>query len=178
MRSMQIKGFEELEEQLRLAGTAAQGIAKASLYEGAGLMANAIRKGLDGIKTEPFHYAKDGEKRLPSPQEKAAVLAARYGIAKHEGSGAEVSTVVGISSRGVTAVTMSKDYEHKGGYIHRMGAGEKDIPVAVLLRSIETGTSFMTGQPVVRKAINGAKSAAASRIVAEAESRLQKIFKD
>ena len=67
MRSMQISGLDELSDKLTLAGSAAQGIAKASLYEGAGVMADAIHAALDGIKTEPFHYAKDGEKRLPSP---------------------------------------------------------------------------------------------------------------
>ena len=160
MRSMQISGLDELSDKLTLAGSAAQGIAKASLYEGAGVMADAIHAALDGIKTEPFHYAKDGEKRLPSPAEKAAVLSAKFGVAKHQGSGAEVNTVVGITG---------------SGYVDLAG---KRLPAAMLIRSIQSGTSFMTAQPVVRKAINGAKGAAAAKIAAEGEARLQKIFKD
>ena len=161
MRSMQITGLDELTEQLTQAAEHAQGIAKASLYEGAGVMANAMHAALNQIKTEPFRYVPEGgTKRLPSPEEKAAVLAARFGVAKHGGSGAEVNTVVGLAG---------------SGYGHLVGT---DVPAAEVLRAIQSGTSFMQAQPVVRKAINGAKGAAAAKIAAEAEARLQKIFND
>lgn len=160
MRTMQMTGLDELSDKLALAERAAQGIAKASLYEGAGVIASAMRQGLDQIETEPFRWATSDNKRLPSPEEKAAVLRAKFGIAKHAGSGAEVNTVVGIAG---------------SGYKKMVG---RSTPVAVLLRSIQSGTSFMVAQPVVRKAINRAKGEASAKIAAEAEARLQQIFKD
>lgn len=159
MRAMQITGLDEFSDKLTQAGEHATGIAKAALYEGAGVIADAIRGSLDEIQTGPFHWAKDGETRLPSPEEKAAVMSAKYGVAKHQGSGAEINTVVGI-----------------GGSGYKMVAGKR-VPVAVILRSIQSGTTYMRPQPVVRKAINRAKSAAAGKIAAEAEARLQKILK-
>ena len=178
MRSMQITGLDELSDKLTLAGNAAQGIAKASLYEGAKIMADAMHASLNQIKTEPFRYVPEGgEKRLPSPQEKAAVLASRFGVAKHSGSGAEVDTVVGLSTTDYVTIAESANYEHKGGYVHRMGHKE-DVPAAMLLRAIQSGTSFMVAQPVVRRAINSAKGAATAKIAAEGEARLQKIFND
>lgn len=164
MRSMQISGLDELDEQLTLAGNAAQGIAKASLYEGANIMANAIHSGLDRIQTEPWRYATDSDKRLPSPEEKAAILSAKFGVAKHEGSGAEVNTVVGLTG---------------SGYVELQGkSGSRRVAAALLLRSIQSGTSFMKAQPIVRRAVNGAKGAATAKIAAEGEARLNKIFND
>lgn len=154
-------GIDELSEKFVLAERAAQGIAKASLYEGAKVMADAIHASLDTIQTEPYHYVPEGgAKRLPSPAEKAAVQAAKFGVAKHSGSGSEVNTVVGIAG---------------SGYVEVAG---KTKPAAMILRSIQSGTSFMTAQPVVRKAINRSKGAAGAAIAAEADARLQKIFKD
>ena len=160
MRTMQMTGLDELSDKLALAERAAQGIAKASLYEGAGVIADAIRGSLSQIKTEPYRYANSDNKRLPSPEEKALVVNAQYGVAKHQGSGAEVNTVVGIAGDGYGMI------------------GNKRVPVAMVLRSIQSGTSFMVAQPVVRKAINRAKGEASAKIAAEAEARLQQIFKD
>ena len=161
MRSLTTYGLDELIANFDKAEAAAQGIAKASLYEGAAIVADAIHASLDSIQTESFHFVPEGgEKRLPSPEEKAAAKAAKFGVAKHRASGAEADTVVGISGT---------------GYVHLMG---KEVPAAVVLRSIQSGTSFMKAQPVVRKAINRAKGAAAARIAAEGEARIQKLFKE
>lgn len=165
MRSMEITGLSELEEKLTLAGNAAQGIAKASLYEGAGVMADAISASLKSIKTEPFRWVPEGgELRLPSPEEAAAVQSAQFGVAKHQGSGAEVNTVVGLTG---------------SGYVEVQGkSGSRRVAAAELLRAIQSGTSFMKPQPIVRKAINGAKARATAKIAAEGEARLKKIFND
>ena len=56
--------------------------------------------------------------------------------------------------------------------------GSRRVAAAELLRAIQSGTSFMRAQPVVRRAINSAKGAATAKIAAEGEARLQKIFND
>ena len=160
MRSLSTFGLDEMIADFEKAEAAAQGIAKASLYEGAAVVADAIHASLDSIQTEPFRYVPEGgEKRLPSPEEKAAAKAAKFGVAKNQTNGAEANTVVGIAG---------------SGYVHLVG---KSVPAAAVLRSIQSGTSFMTAQPVVRKAINRAKAAAAAKIAAEGEARIQKLFK-
>ena len=57
--------LERMEQQ-------APAVAAQALYEGAGIMADEIRKGAASISTEPFHYERDGQ-RLPSPEEKEIV---------------------------------------------------------------------------------------------------------
>lgn len=160
MRSLTTFGLDEMVANFDKAEAAAQGIAKASLYEGAAIVADAIHESLNSIQTEPFRFVPEGgEKRLPSPEEKAAAMAAKFGVAKHHASGAEADTVVGIAG---------------SGYVKMVG---KRVPAAVVLRSIQSGTSFMRAQPVVRKAIDRVKGAAAAKIASEAEARIQKLFK-
>jgi len=158
-RDLQVTGLDEFGQLLEDAGSHALGIAKGSLFEGAAVVADAMRASLNQIKTEPFRWASENDKRYPSPEEKAAVMAAKYGIARFAGSGAEVNTIVGVAG---------------SGYVHLMG---KEVPAVVILRSIQSGTSFMKAQPVVRKALRAAVAPASAKIAAAAEARLQKLFK-
>lgn len=159
--TMNATGFDEFAKKLEKAGNAGTGICKAALYDGAAVLANAYRSSLQSIKTEPFRYVKDGdEKRLPSPEEKAAVLHGTYGIAKMRVNGYTVDTIIGVKP--------------DAGYVKLMG---KTVPTAVILRAINSGTSFMLAQPVLRKAANAAKKAAVGAMSATAEDRIQKLFK-
>ena len=157
-RDLQVTGLDEFGQLLQEAGDHAMGIAKGALFEGAAVVADAMRASLDQIKTEPFRWATEDDKRYPSPEEKAAVLTARYGVAKFRGTGAEVDTIVGIAG---------------SGYRHLMG---KDVPTAEILRAIQSGTSFMKAQPVVRKALRAALGPANAKIIAAANERFQTIF--
>ena len=93
-------GNDELTQMLESLGNAAQGVASAGLYEGAGVMADAVSRSVRGIDTEPFHYAADGHTRKPSPEEKALLEAAPKGVAKFRKTGTSVDTSVGLSSAG------------------------------------------------------------------------------
>ena len=136
-----VEGLAELSEMLSQMGEDAGKIAAGGLYEGAGVMADEIKKGAEGIKTSPFHYAVFVT-RDPSPEEKAAVLEAGVGIAKFEKNGAEVNTSVGYRNAGYTTIN------------------GKTKPIPQIVNAINSGTSFMGKQPFVRKAASsGAKKA-------------------
>ena len=138
---MKVEGLSELSEMLRQMGEKAEGIAAGGLYEGAGVMADEIRKGAEGINTSPFHYAVFVT-RDPSPEEKAAVLEAGAGIAKFQKNGSEVNTSVGYRNAGYTTIN------------------GKTKPIPQIVNAINSGTSFMKKQPFVRKAATtGAKKA-------------------
>lgn len=160
MANVTIKGIAEFEKKLQQAGTAARGIGKAALYDGAAVAIEAYKGALNAIKTEPFHYVKDGKRRLASPEEKAAVLSGTYGIARMRGNGDSVDTIIGVKP--------------SEGYTTLMG---KKVPTVVILRSIQSGTSFMYQQPVLRSAINKAKGAILKAMEATASDRINKIFK-
>lgn len=155
---MKVDGMEELSKVLDELGEAAPAAAASALYEGAGLMAEEIRKGAEAIRTEPFRYTRDGT-RLPSPEEKEIVLAAGAGIAKFDKNGTEVNTSVGYRA---------------SGYADLKG---KKKPVPLIVNSINSGTSFMQKQPFVRKAARSGAPKAMDKMRKSIETAFEKIIK-
>ena len=153
-------GMKELEAKLRLAGNAAQGVAAASLYEGAGVMADAVSRAVHGIATSPFKYARNGEKRKPSPEEKALLESASKGVAKFHKNGVSVDTSVGLANSGYGQL------------------GSETKPIPVIANAINSGTSFMDKQPFFRKAVSQTKSAAIGTIDAGIQKRIENILND
>jgi len=143
---LKIDGMAEISEQLSKLETEAPAIAAKALYEGAGVMADSMQKGVATIRTAPFQYARDGQTRMPSPEEKAIVEQAAVGIAKFDKNGTEVNTSVGFRNAG-----------------YAMLAGKR-VPIPKVVNAINSGTSFMKKQPFVRKAVNSGKAKAVQAI--------------
>ena len=137
----------------------APAVASRALYEGAGIMSQEIKKQAEQIKTAPFKYAKEGDSRLPSPEEKEIVLGAGAGIAKFDKNGTEVDTSVGYRN---------------SGYAELNG---KTVPVPLIVNSINSGTSFMKKQPFVRKAANTGGKKALEAMTKSIESAFENMTK-
>ena len=101
---LEIEGMDELFSKLKKAEDKSLGIAAQGLYEGAGIVANAVSAAVQGIRTEPFKYAKGGQKRKPSPEEKAALVGAPHGVAKFRKKLGRVDTSVGFNGNGYVDV--------------------------------------------------------------------------
>lgn len=158
--AMRIKtdGLTEVGEMLARLEGKAQEVASGALYDGAGIVADAFSAAVRSIRTEPFRYAPPGKTRLPSPEEKEALMGTT-GIAKFRKSGGEVDTVIGISA--------------DAGYADVAG---KPKAVRLIARSINSGTSFMKKQPVFRRAKSQSQNAAKAAIVAKAEQMFDEII--
>lgn len=146
---MKVDGMEEISDLLTRMEQGAPGVAARALYKGAGIMSEAVKRGAASIKTAHFRYAKDGETRMPSPEEKAIVQSAAAGIAKFDREGTEVDTSVGYRNAGYA--------ELKG----------RQKPIPQIVNAINSGTSFMKKQPFVR---NAARTAAPKAIQAMKEA--------
>ena len=175
--SFQVDGMQELFQKMKKAEDKALGIAARGLYEGAGIVADAVSREVRGISTAPFKYAKDG-KRKPSPEEKAIVANASHGVAKFRKSGIRVDTSVGFNTYGYTRITWNHA-KSEGRTKYKMGyngkarkaqvtegksSGVSVKPVGVIVNSINSGTSFMTKQPFARKAFSTTQGPAAAVI--------------
>lgn len=156
--TMKTEGLDEVSDQLNKLGEKAGAAAARGLYEGAGTMANAINKGAESIRTAPFHYAVFIT-REPTPEEKEVVLSAGAGIAKFDKNGSEVNTSVGYA---------------KAGYAELNG---KQVPIALIANSINSGTSFMHKQPFFRQAVSAATKQAEAKIIKEIEENFNEIIK-
>lgn len=166
---MKTDGMEDISKMLENLEDAAPRAASRALYRGAGVMRDEIARGIEGIRTAPFKFAKSGETRLPSPEEKAVLQQAGVGIAKFDKNGTEVGTSVGFGKDGYADV--SWNHMRSGARTNYKSDGQSQKPVAVIANAINSGTSFMSKQPFIRKAAKSGENKAvqAMKEVIEAE---------
>ncbi len=170
--SMEVSGMDELLRRMDKLGDKAKDAASVALYEGAAVAADAVRQAVNGIATEPFKYAKDGQKRKPSPEEKEILMNAQIGIAKFRKSLTNVDTSVGIKDKyekipwnHERTRTRTKYKVGKNGKARQAAwasSGESSKPTYVIANAINSGTSFMEKQPFFRKATSRSRAAEAA----------------
>lgn len=154
---MQTEGAADLERMLKSIGDAAEKVSARGLYEGAGVMADTVQKAAQSIRAEPFHYGVFVQ-RLPSNEEKAAVMNAKAGIAKFRRDGYNPQTSVGYSRSGYTTI----------------GGKRKAIPL--IANAINSGTSFMRKQPFFARAVSHGSRDASDAIVRRIEADIDEII--
>ena len=155
-----VDGMREVADMLDKLDKEAPRVASMALYEGAGIMAESIKAAAEGIRTAPFRFARDGQTRLPSPEEKAIVLAAAPGIAKFHKNGAEVDTSIGYRNAGYATLN------------------GKTKPIPKIVNAINSGTSFMNKQAFVRKATSGGGKKALAAIQESIEKAFEEMTKE
>ena len=157
--TMKVEGMDKITEMLVKAEQKAPGIAALALYDGAGIVADAVSAGARGVSTKTFRYAQ-GWQRDPSPEEKGALVSAgAAGIAKFQKTGNEVNTSIGYN---------------RSGYVTING---KSKPAAMIANAINSGTSFMRKQPFIRTAISQSKGAATGAIEGKISELVENILK-
>ena len=181
-----VTGMEQLYDAFDKLPDKARKIAAEALFEGAGVVADAVSKAVNGIATEKFKYAKGDRKRLPSPEEKAILLNSRHGVAKFRKGGVYVQTSVGFDNSGYGVITWNhakssnSRTKYKQGANGRMvhasqGTGASMKPVPLIANAINSGTSFMKKQPFLRKAFTQSKGPATAAIENGLMSRLDQL---
>jgi hypothetical protein len=181
-----VTGMEQLEAAFDKLPDKARKIAAEALYEGAGVVADAVSKAVQGIATEKFQYAKGGRKRLPSPEEKAILLNSRHGVAKFRKGGVNVQTSVGFDNSGYGVITWNHAKTSASRTKYKMGSNGKMVhasqgtgqsmkPVPLIANAINSGTSFMQKQPFLRKAFSQSKGPANAAIENGLLSRLDQL---
>lgn len=145
--TFKVEGMDQLLSNFGKLRETAQKVAAEALYEGAGVMADAVSQAVRGIETKRMKYpAPEDKQRMPSPEEKEILENARHGVAKFRNNGNEIDTSVGFQNSGYAVL--------KG----------RVVPVSVIANSINSGTSFMKKQPFLRKAFNQNKAKAIAAI--------------
>ena len=155
------EGMEEISKMLTRLDVDAQSVAAQGLYDGAAIMAEAVNQSAGSIRTAKFHYSvfPGATTRLPSPEEKEAVLSAGVGIAKFDKNGSEVNTSIGYGNAGYAEVN------------------GKMKPIAQIANAINSGTSFMPKQPFIRKGGKNGEAKATEAIRNTIENRFKEIIK-
>ena len=157
---LEVNGVDDLIRKMDKIADKGVECASLALYEGARVTADAVGGAVENIATEPFRYAGSGQKRKPSPEEKAVLTGAKHGVAKFR--------------KGITKVDTSVGYQNSGyGQING-----KTVPVPLVANAINSGTSFMQKQPFIRKAFSQSKGAAEAAIENKLREELEKLSAD
>lgn len=195
------EGLDDIEKMIADLGDKAKFVASMSLYDGAGVVADAVDEEARNIQTEPFHYAAvDGvTTRLPSPEEKQILLDnGAMGIAKFEDESGTVETSIGYDGTGYAHVnwnhmsskarTNYKQQSFKGydymttSTLKFAGTYRRNVqnakPIGVIANSINSGTSFMKKQPFIRRAITKSTQRMIKAITDRAEAMFQQIISE
>ena len=184
-----VEGMQQLFNAFDKLPDKARKIASEALYEGAGVVADAVSSAVQGIATEPFKYAKNGHKRLASPEEKAMLTSSRHGVAKFRKGAGNVQTSVGFQRSGYAPITWNHaktgasrtKYKQSasGRMVHAsQGSGTSMKPIPLIANSINHGTSFMVRQPFLNKAFSKSKGAATAAMENGLQSRLDELSMD
>lgn len=128
-------------------------IVKSAIYKGADVVANAIRQNIQAIPIQEGDnglppVARDGEKLYGISRRQKADLLAGFGLSPMEESGDYVNTKAGFDGYGSVK---TKKYP-------------RGVPNAMLMRSVESGTSFRDKHPTVRPAVNRSRKAAQAKM--------------
>lgn len=160
---IQLKGFDELEAKLEALGEKSDEIVKKSLYAGAGVIADSVKKNIESLPTEESRRLKDGDKLNVCTTEQRDAMASRFGVSPMEDKGDSVDVLIGFDDAG-----------YVGKPTRKLPHG---LPVKLLVRSIESGSSVRQKHPFFRIAVNNSKKAAVEKEKSTASEEIQKIMK-
>ena len=135
-------------------------VASAALYAGAGVVADAIKAEIRNLPEEKG-YLKEGDRRnVVTPDEKQDLLEG-VGIAHFKHENGNIDTAVGFD-----------------GYTrHETDKYPSGVPLPLIARAIESGSSVRQKHPFVRKAAKSCETAAKAAMEAAARKKFEELSK-
>jgi len=160
--SITFKKGEDYALKLSRLAAGSDEIAKKAIYEGAGIIADEVRKGLESVPVDKFRFLKDGEQMHVLSKEQKDDLLGALGVTpiRIEASG-DINAKIGFDGYG------SKPTK----------AYPKGVPNQLLARAVESGSSVRTKHPFVRPAVNAMKIKAKAEMEKIIDREIEKIMK-
>lgn len=166
MARLSIRGIDDYIAALERLDNQAEETIKTAVYEGAGIIADSIKAGLQSL---PIDEGPNGLPRFGTPENplngvsrrQKADLINSMGIAPISRKGLTIDTKIGWDGYGSV-----KTKAHPQG-----------VPNVLLMRSIESGTSFMKKNPIVRKSVTKARRSAEEAIKNTIEQKIEEVMR-
>lgn len=164
-KSRTVQGGEEFSALLaKLAdensGYGAVVVMRAACYAGAEVLANAIKAEIQDLP-EQEGYMPNGRKRNIITSYDKSMLQRRLGVSKIEATGEKASVAVGFNG-----------YNDKPTKKYPKG-----VPIPLIARSIESGSSVRQKNPFIRRAFNNAKTNAQQKAIDAGQEKLNELIK-
>lgn len=154
------KGFDEYLVQLSKLSDQSLEICKKAVYEGAGIVADAVREGVQSIPINNGYGTAEKPLDGITAKQKAGLLEG-LGISPMEEENGYVNVKIGFDEYNSLK---TKKYP-------------KGQPNALIMRAVESGTSFRVKNPVVSKATRSAKQKAEEAMQKSIDISIKKIIK-
>ena len=129
-------------------------ICKRAAYEGARIVADKCRSGIEGLPVRNF----DKESGMVNGVTASAGLLAGLGIAHFRNDGGFINVKIGMDGYNSTRTKQFPNGQ----------------PNALIIRALESGTSFRARNPVITRATNAAKGAAEAAIKKQMDEEIKK----
>lgn len=158
MASLTFKGADDFADKLLALGEESAKIAKHALYEGAGTVADALRAAVESLpEGTPKGNSPSGHPFEGLTREDKEDLLNGLGVARFEEGHNSVSTAISFS-----------------GYARRTEKNHPNgVPLALIARSMESGSSVRKKHPFVRPTVNRIKQQAVDAMARTANDDIQ-----
>ena len=143
-----------------LSGDAAINVMKAAVYAGAGILADAVKREIDNLP-EQSGYMRNGQRRNVIGKHNKRMLKERLGISRITATGDKADAVVSFDG-----------YNDRPTKKYPSG-----VPIAMLARSIESGSSVRQKNPFIRRAYNSARTQAQEVAIDAGQKAINDIIK-
>ena len=154
---MKIKGLREYENRLLKLENLTREILGEAIYEGAGLVADAVKSSIESIPIDE-RYVTGGATLYGITPEQKAGLRDGFGIARMRDDNGFLNVKLGFEGYNSQVTT-----KYPGGQ-----------PNSLIARSVNAGTSFRQRIPFIDNAVNQTKGAAEQKMTETAEKAIGK----
>ena len=159
MPKMKLQGLEEVSILINRMAEQGETVAKAAVFAGAAKAAEELRKQVQALPEEEG-YMKPGRKRQNVTRAEKEALLSHMGISHMDTDGGKVSAAIGFDGYAENIRTRK----------HPQG-----LPVPLLARSIESGSSVRQKNPFIRRAGNAVKATVQQTMEVAAYEQIEKI---
>ena len=150
MAKITFKGLDDYIRAIERLGTDSETMIERSIYPGAAVIADAVKAGINSLNTREDGVRYGGGHKAPGPtaQEKHD-LAESFGLAPMRNDAGYINTKAGFDGYGS----------------HKTRSFPRGVPNALVARSCESGTSWMSKQSFMRKAVTSSRKKAEAEII-------------
>lgn len=156
------KGLEDLANMLAGISKAGDAIGKMATYEGAKVIADGIRTSINSLVVDTPRWLKDGDYYSVLVRQDKEDLANSLGIAEitHDEDG--VHTVIGFAGYGR----------------HKTKKYPKGLPMPMIARAVESGSSVRRASPFVRPVVSAKRKEAKTAMIKAGDEAIKNMTKE
>ena len=156
MARFEFTGIDEYLDKLNKVGDRAKGLCKRALYDGAAVVADAVRAEVQALPTTD----RDGSPQLPFEYEKQGLLEG-LGVSKMKEKDGYIYTHIDFDG-----YNRMRSKKYPGGH-----------PNSMIARAINSGTSKRPKNPFMTRAIHGARAACEAAMKSRMDADINEIMK-